>query len=273
MPDDPKTHATAVANHGRDLRKVTEQLRELVASLRSDNERFASESRQVRERAPDPAPAPAGEDPRAAAVERLSAELALAHEALALSNAERERLRAQLAEIAAENRRICDDYVAVQEHGTELAGLFVMLERLHGGVSRAELLTALQEIVINVVGSEELAVFERRRDRLHLVHSFGVEAEPLGEIPLGQGAIGRAAAEGRLYVANRAGAPQPGDERVTAVIPLRLGDEIGGAIAIFRLLGHKPGLDERDEALFGLLSTHVGVALHLRGADEPLGPR
>lgn len=273
MPDDPKARASAAATHGRDLRKVTEQLKDLVASLRSDNERFASEARHLREPAPDPVPAPPGEDSRASAMERLSSELELAHEALALANAERERLRAQLSEIAAENRRICDDYVAVQEHGTELAGLFVMLERLHGGVSRAELLTALQEIVINVVGSEELAVFERRRDRLHLVHSFGVEAEPLCEIPLGEGAIGRAAAEGKLYVADREGPPRPGDEHVTAVIPLRLGEEIGGAIAIFRLLGHKPGLDERDEALFGLLSTHVGVALHLRGADEPLGPR
>jgi hypothetical protein len=43
---------------------------------------------------------------------------------------------------------------------------------------------------------------------------------------------------------------------------------VAGAIAIFRLLGHKPVLGDADRALFDLLSTHAGIALHLRAHRE-----
>jgi hypothetical protein len=125
----------------------------------------------------------------------------------------------------------------------------------------------LQEIVINVVGSEELAVFERRGDKLVLVQSFGIDPKPWAEVRLDRGAIGRAA-QGKLYVAGREGPPAPGDEDLTACIPLRVGDRVAGIIAIFRLLGHRPVLGETDQALFDLLSAHAGVALHLREIRE-----
>lgn len=264
MSESPKIPPAAAATHARDLHKVGEQLKNLVASLRTEKERLEQEARQHAVRAePASAGAPAAPDPA-----QLASELALAREAVAHANEERERLRDRLAEIQAENQRIADEYVAVQEQSTELAQLFVALERIHGGVSRAETLAAVQEIVINVLGSEELAVFERRGDALVLTHSFGVDAAALRKVRLGQGAIGRAAAGGQLYVAGRDGPPAPGDENLTAVIPLRAGDEIAGVLAIFRLLGHKPGLDEEDEALFQLLSRHAGLALRLRDGRD-----
>ncbi len=187
---------------------------------------------------------------------------------MAHANEERERLRTRLAEIEAENQRVCDEYVAVQEKSTELAQLYVALERIHGGLSRGETLSALQEIVINVVGSEELAVFERRADRLVLVQSFGIDPEPWRELPANRGALGAAAA-GKLYVAGRDGPPAAGEEDLTACIPLRVGDDVVGVVAVFRLLGHKPVLGETDQALFELISAHAGVALHLRSPREP----
>ncbi len=198
---------------------------------------------------------------------RLAAELALAREAVAHANEERERLRARLAELEAENQRMCDEYVAVHEKSTDLAQLYVALERIHRGLSRAETLAGLQEIVVNVVGSEELAIFERRGDRLALVQSFGIDPEPWREVRLDRGAVGRAA-EGKLYVAGREGPPAPGDEDLTACVPLRVGDRIAGVVAIFRLLGHKPVLGDTDQAVFDLLSAHAGVALHLRELRE-----
>jgi len=41
-----------------------------------------------------------------------------------------------------------------------------------------------------------------------------------------------------------------------------------GALAIWRLLGHKPVLDEQDHAVFSLLSAHAGLALRLRAAQD-----
>jgi hypothetical protein len=270
MSESRKPAADAAASgerHGRDLQKVNEKLRELVASLRTDRERLAGD---VRAHAP-PVPAAAAPHDAAEPVDlekkRLAAELALAREAAAHAAEERERLRARLAEIEAENQRMCDDYVAVQERSTDLAQLYVALERIHGGLTRAETLAALQEIVINVVGSEELAVFERRGDRLALVQSFGIDPEPWREVRADRGALGRAA-EGRLYVAGREGPPAPGEEDLTACIPLRVADRVLGVLAIFRLLGHKPVLGDADRAMFDLLSSHAGLALHLREARE-----
>jgi hypothetical protein len=194
---------------------------------------------------------------------RLAAELALAREAVAHANEERERLRLRLAEIEAEHRRMCDEYVAAQEKTTDLAQLYVALERIHGGLTRAETLAALQEIVINVVGSEELAIFERRGDRLALVQSFGIDPEPWRELPLDRGAIGRAA-RGATRVAGHDAPAAPRDADLTACLPLRVGDRVDGVLAIFRLLGHKPLLGETDRAVFDLLASHAGLALHLR---------
>jgi hypothetical protein len=272
MSDTRKPAADAAASgerHGRDLQKVNETLRELVASLRTDRERLAADARaHTPAPAPPPAIAPACDDePIDLEKKRLAAELALAREAAAHATEERERLRARLAEIEAENQRMCDDYVAVQEKSTDLAQLYVALERIHGGLSRADTLAAVQEIVINVVGSEELAVFERRGERLALVQSFGIDPEPWREVRADLGALGRAA-RGTLYVAGREGPPAPGEEDFTACIPLRVADRVLGVLAIFRLLGHKPVLGELDSAIFDLLSAHAGLALHLREVRE-----
>lgn len=258
--------------HGHDLRQVNEKLRELISSLRTETVRL-SEGRTSHAvptltpaptLTPEPTPEPGVDLER----RRLATELALAREAIDHSNAERERLRARLAEIEAENQRICDDYVSVQEQALEVAQLYVSLDRLHGSLSRAEALQALQEIVINVIGTEELAVFEIRGDRLALVHSFGVDPAPLRSLPLGEGTIGRAAATGTLYVAGRDGRSAPEDADLTACVPLRLGGEPWGALAIFRLLGHKPGLGDADQKVFDLLAAHAGLALHFRALQE-----
>lgn len=264
--------AQSAERHGHDLKKVNEKLRELMASLKVERERLAADARAhgvaaAQAQAPAPAPPPAAE-PVDLEKKRLAAELALAREAVEHATEERERLRARLEEIEAENQRVCDEYVAIQEKSTELAQLYVALERIHGGLSRAETLAGLQEIVINVIGSEELAIFDRRGDRLVMIQSFGIDPEPWRELPADRGALGAAAA-GKLYVAGRDGAkPGPGEEDLTAAIPLRFGRDVVGVVAVFRLLGHKPVLGETDQLLFELISTHAGVALHLRAPRD-----
>jgi hypothetical protein len=260
-PRNAQPASTDAERPGRDLQKVNEQLRELISSLRTEKARLTP--------APTvPPPPTASAAPTDLEARRLASELARAREAVEQANAERERLRERLAEIEAENRRVCDEYVAAQERTSELAQLFVALDRIHGGASRADTLVALQEIVINAIGSEELAIFERRDDDLVLVQSFGVDPGPLRKVRVGDGAIGRAAATGALYVAGRGGEPDTRDVDLSACVPLRVGGRIVGVIAIWRLLGHKPGLDDRDQSMFDLLSAHAGVALGLRSRAE-----
>ena len=257
---DLRKPAPEATDRTRDLREVNQRLKELVASLRTEKDRLADHADH-----PAVTPAPAAPLPETVDLEkkRLAAELALAREAVVHAQEERERLRERLAGLQAEHQRICDDYVAVQEKSTDLAQLYVALERLHGGATRADTLAAIQEIVVNLVGSEELAVFERRDGALALVHAFGVPPRVLDALRPGEGALSVATA-GKLYVAGREGPPAAGEEDLTAAIPLRAGDEIAGVIAIFRLLGHKPALADSDDAVFDLLSAHAGLALRLR---------
>jgi hypothetical protein len=258
--------AASLGERGRDLQKVNERLKELVASLRTEKDRLG-DGRQLAALTPAPQ-APAPDEGAEHERRRLAAELALAREAVEHGEAERARLRARVAELEAENQRLSDEYVAVEDRTTDLAQRYVALERIHGGLARGDALAAIQEIVINMIGSEELAVLERRGDALVLAQSFGVDPEPLRALRVGEGAIGRAAATGTLYVAGRSGPPAPGEEDLTAAIPLRAGDEVEGVIAVYRLLGHKPGLGEADQAVFDLLSQHAGVALRLRRGTD-----
>ena len=249
-----------------DLDAVNARLRNLVSSLRGEQARLEARSMTPVPSRPNPEPSAAPPGTPSLAERRLAAELESAREETSEVRAERDRLRARLDELEAEHRRISDEYVAVLEQTTDVARRYVALERLHGGLDRDHTLAAIHEVVVNLVGSEEYGMYERRGDRLELVHSFGLDRERWPSFEVGKGAVGRAARTGAIYVAGREGPPAPEDADLSAVVPLRAGDRVLGVLAIFRLLGHKPVLDEQDQAVFDLLAVHAGIALHLRPA-------
>lgn len=268
-PGQAEKALSSAQRHGQSLKAVNEKLADLVASLRNQKRRLAEYSQSG-------APPASGGKGEASMVsdpsERtLAAELALARETLEQSRKEEERIRERLAEIESENRRLCDEYVAVQEQNSELVNLYAAIERLHGAPDRTEVLSAIQEIVVNMVGSEEMALFELAPDGRRLVpaHAFGVESDALREIPVGAGPVGRAAAEGRIHVAGEDGASAfPENPHLTACVPLKLGTKVTGALAIYRLLGHKSALTDFDRELFALLEKHAALALHASGLQE-----
>jgi hypothetical protein len=275
QPPRPKEKELSPAErHHQGLKAVNEKLAELVASLRDQKQHFSEHPRRA---------APPADGGKGAArmdssptETTLAAELALARAALEQREAEDRKLRDRLADIEAENRRVCDEFVAVQEQNAELVSLYAAVERLHAAPDRSEVLAAIQEIVVNVVGSEELALFELTPDgnRLAPTHAFGVDTDTLGEIAMGSGAVGRAAAEGRSWIAGERAAPaSPAEPHVTACVPLKVGDRVTGALVIYSLLGHKPALTSFDRELFALLERHAALALHFRALDRRTGAR
>ncbi len=249
----------------RDLQSVNTKLRDLIASLEGQRQQLQ------RRHAEGLAPEPAAAVPEDLEKRRLAAELALAREALDQRSREEDRLREKLQEIEREHRRICDEYVVVEERNTDLASLFVALSRLHGTLDRTEVLAAIQEIVTNIVGSEELAVYELApgSNQLDLAWSFGLDGSRRSSIRLGEGVIGRVAAEGEPFVAwDRACAEEPA---LTACIPLKVGDRVTGALAIYHLLGHKAVLGSLDRQIFDLLGTHAGTALYFTALHRQHG--
>jgi len=138
-------------------------------------------------------------------------------------------------------------------------------------------LSVVQEIIINMVGSEELGIFELNQEgsALSLVASFGIEPEHYQTIPLGLGVIGRVALTGETYVAahrddKKVWPDQSKTADLTACVSLKLGRKVTGAIAVFRLLQQKDGLEPVDYELLDLLAQQAATALYTAGLHAKL---
>jgi nitrate/nitrite-specific signal transduction histidine kinase len=198
------------------------------------------------------------------------------HEArLSLQSYEREaaRLTAQLAVIDDDNRRFMDQFVALEQQNNNLANLYVASFRLHTTLDRDEVIAALLEILANLVGTEEVAVFEvdPARPTLTLLASNGIQAEAYAAIPRGRGWIGGTVTSGETFIRDGSQASSvPFEEHLTACIPLKLDGQVMGAVAIFRLLPQKAGVEDLDRELFDLLATHAAMALYCTGLHARL---
>lgn len=179
---------------------------------------------------------------------------------------EKRKLEERLARMEAENRKFSGRYIDVEQQNANLANLYVASYRLHSTLNRQEVLAVIEEIIINLIGSEELIIFEIDPDRTHLrrIASFGIEEDRYQSIPMGKGVIGEVALTGQPYLAEHTTdqATLLEEPDLTACLPLKLGDTINGAIAIFRLLPQKPGFGSLDYELFDLLSTHAAASLY-----------
>jgi len=199
--------------------------------------------------------------------ERMRVRVADLEATVAGLEAQQRELHRRLQAVQADTQRFADTYGAIERQNTELANLYVASYRLHGTLDRTEVMLAIQEILANLVGCEEAAVFEldEAAGVLRLAGSFGMDASGLAEVPLGTGIIGGSVASGQQYITSQtepAAAPGPGEATLTACIPITLEGRVTGAIALFRLLGHKGGLAEVDRELFELLANQAGMALY-----------
>jgi GAF domain-containing protein len=165
-----------------------------------------------------------------------------------------------------EQDRLMHGRVAIAEQQvTRLTRLYVASLHLLGAKEPTQVLEAIQETIVNIIGSEELAIFRMSEDgrSLSLVTSLGVDSERLRSVPLGKGPIGKAALENKTFIAPtppRAGKVPGGC--VSACVPLRLDGQVYGAIALFGLLPQKLALEDVDCELLELFADQAAPALH-----------
>ena len=188
--------------------------------------------------------------------EKLRAAAAIAEEHHRAASGELDRLRSRFEEIAGENQRFAEQYQEIEEQSSNLANLYVASYQLHTSVDRATVLNAIQEIVINLIGSEQLAIYESNgAAELELASSFGLENTSLLPVITGEYAPEKLG-EGHIFADT--GRVEP----LTACVPLQVENRVVGAILIFRLLEHKGALQKVDYELFELLSVHASTALY-----------
>lgn len=172
------------------------------------------------------------------------------------ANNELQRLRTRFEEVAGENQRFAEQYQHIEEQSSNLANLYVASYQLHTSVDRETVLQTITEIVINLIGSEQLAIYERNGETgFALGQSFGFDTDLLLKSVGGEYAVEKLG-EGHIF-------KDPMDrEPLTACVPLKVGDDVVGAILVFRLLEHKLSLEVVDHELFDLLAVHASTALY-----------
>jgi len=176
--------------------------------------------------------------------------------------AENARLSGAVEALEREAKRYYERYVEAQVKGASVATLYVASSRLRASIVRAEVVAAIEEIVVGLIGSEEMVLYETADDDATLVATawLGVEATDTPPVRIGEGTIGRAASTGETWVAFDSAASSTVRD-LSACIPLRIGQTTVGAVAIFRMLEHKRSLEPVDRELFALLSTQAAMAL------------
>lgn len=198
---------------------------------------------------------------------RLQSEVDTLREQLRGGEARTQELSQELSSIASENRELAERYGSIERQSSNLANLYVASYRLHGTLEREEVLATIQEIVANLIGCEEMALFELAEDgsTLRLATSVGIDPSPWRTLAAIGGLIVRCLRSGqRLIVDDQSGVGRSEREQgLTACVPLMLGGKPSGVIAMFGLLPQKNGAyEEVDHELMDLLATHAGTALY-----------
>ena len=137
--------------------------------------------------------------------------------------------------------------------------------RLIEALEHGDVFDAIAEIIANLIGSEEIAVFDYcpANQSFSLAWSWGVEPDALQSFLCGAGMFSRAVQQCASQFRDRqsVAALLPYEKNLTACIILKSSREIAGVIAIFGLLPQKNNLEWADYELLKFLETYAAVAL------------
>lgn len=180
----------------------------------------------------------------------------------------------QLQQVTKDNQDFAAQFASIERISFNLMNLYVTSHRLHASLDREEVLCAIKETIINLVGSEDFGVYELDESQrlLRLVAFFAELPECCRTVRVDDPPIGTLALTGETHFAEPGTGPSvpSSDKRVQVIVPLRLGSRVSGAIVIFGLLPQKNGaLEDVDLELFDLLASHAAVALHSSAAHAP----
>lgn len=144
--------------------------------------------------------------------------------------------------------------------------------RLIQSLEQSDVFDAIAEIIANLVGSEEIAVFDFHpaEQNFSLAWSSGVEPAALQPFLCGAGMFGRAVQQGLSQYQERQPetALLPHEKNLTACVILKSSGETVGVIAIFGLLPQKNNLEWADFELLKFLETYGAVAIKFQRLQE-----
>jgi hypothetical protein len=156
---------------------------------------------------------------------------------------------------------LCEELRAQNE---SISNLYVAKHRLHATFKPNEVMTIIEEILVELVGAKQFGILmlDQKQKILRLVAGHGVDDRLPGKtVPAGEGIIGDVAATGKPFFFQKT---KSSDERThlpLATIPLKMRDTTMGVVVIYQLLGHKESLSPIDHQLLDLVAEHAPKAL------------
>lgn len=183
-------------------------------------------------------------------------------------------MRDDAGELLDEIRRLKEQLASVEQRHANLASLYVASHRLHASTDRSEVLTVILEIVVNIIGSEEVAVLERPDGEpdapLAVTRSFGLHDSVLASLGAKGGLVDAAVSRGQTLIPSRdgRGGALEHESELTACVPLTFARDVFGAVTFFRLLPQKPSLSTLDHELLDALAVHGSSALYCARVHE-----
>jgi GAF domain-containing protein len=171
-------------------------------------------------------------------------------------------LEEQLSAARVDVQELSTRLVDTEHQLDRLMSLYVATYQLHAFLDTRQVHSAIADIAVNLLGAERFALLLRREGthECEVVHAQGDVAKTAprfagaiyeGGDPL----VDATLADGSLRIG-----PSP-ETTTIAAVPLKIQDEIVGALVVLKLFDHKPALKPDDRDLLDLLSAHAASAL------------
>ena len=172
-------------------------------------------------------------------------------------------LERRLSTAESDVKELASRLVDSEHQGGRLMNLYVATYQLHATLDPAEVQATIAEIAINLLGADQFVLLLRRDEEgegCEIALLEGVYDEPPApyagdSYTGGDPMVDTTLKDGVLRLGPTAESP------VLAAVPLRVQNEIVGALVVLKLLDHKPILRAEDRDLLDLLSAHAASAL------------
>jgi K+-sensing histidine kinase KdpD len=170
-------------------------------------------------------------------------------------------LEKRCAEIEEENQDITTKYVKMTQQNESLTNLYVASHQLHTTLDPQEVLRRVNEILVNLVGAEEFAVFmlDKTTRELTPVSDEGIlQRRAAGELVWEEGILEQVVQSGEPFYMN---GQEPRPQGPLACVPLKIESDVVGVIAIFKLFTQKEGFTLVDSDILNVLAGHTATAI------------
>jgi GAF domain-containing protein len=173
-----------------------------------------------------------------------------------------QELERRLSTAESDVKELASRLVDSEHQGGRLMNLYVATYQLHATLDPAEVQATIAEIAINLLGAEQFILLLRKDDaedyEIALLEGMydGVQPPYAGESYTGgDPMVDVTLTDGVLRLGPTS------ESQALAAVPLRVQNEIVGALVLLKLLDHKPILRAEDRDLLDLLSAHAASAL------------